>query len=86
MDLVLYNLKVSATEDFPKDIKKKLCGTIYQRESHQAIKKKFRANKARKQYTIQVGDLVILSTCHLVLKVVTGKLKPRFVGPFLVEE
>ena len=27
----------------------------------------------------------MLSTCHLVLKLITGKLKPRYVGPFQVE-
>ena len=26
----------------------------------------------------------MLSTCYLVLKAITGKLKPRFVGPFRV--
>ena len=31
-------------------------------------------------------DLVMLSTHHLVLKAVTGKYKPRFIGPFGVEE
>ena len=28
----------------------------------------------------------MLSTCHLVLKAVTGKLKPRFIEPFCIEE
>ena len=31
-----------------------------------------------------VGDRVLLSTKHLALKGVSGKLKPRFVGPFRV--
>ena len=39
MDLVLHDLKVPATEDFLKDIKK-LWSTIYLRETHQAIKDK----------------------------------------------
>ena len=53
---------------------------------HQAIKNKAQANKVWKHSTIQIRDLVILSTHHLVLKAVTEKLKPRFVGPFWVEE
>ena len=81
MDLVLHDLKVPAAEDSLKDIKK-LCSTMYQRESHQAIKDKNQANKARRWSTIQVGDLVMPITCHLVLKSITGKLKPRFIGPF----
>ena len=84
MDLVLHNFKVPTAEDFPKDIKF-LWSTIYQRERHQAIKDKSRADKARRQSTIQVGDLVMLSTRHLVLKAVIGKLKPRFVVLFQVD-
>ena len=45
MDLVLCDLKVPATEDFLKDIKK-LQSTIYQRENHQATKDETQANKA----------------------------------------
>ena len=52
MDLALHDLKVPAAEDFLKDTKK-LWSTIYQRDSHQAIKDKSRANKARRQSTIQ---------------------------------
>ena len=45
MDLVLYDLKVPATGDFLKDIKK-LWKTIYQKETYQAKKNKTRANMA----------------------------------------
>ena len=81
MDLVLYNLKMPAIKDFLKNIKK-LWSTIYQRETHQAVKDKTQADMVWWQSIIQVTDLVMLSTCYLVLKAVTGKLKPRFVGSF----
>ena len=51
-----------------------------------SYKRQSQANKARKQSTIQVGDLVTLNACHLVLKAITRKLKPRFLEPFQVEE
>ena len=84
MDLVLCDLKVSATKDFLKRIKK-LWSTIYQRETHQAMKDEIRADKVQQQSTIQVGDLATLSTCNLVLEAITGKLKPICTGPFQVE-
>ena len=56
-----------------KDIKK-LWKIIYQREAYQAIRDKNWADKALKQFTIQIVDLVMLNTRHLVLKAVTGKL------------
>ena len=84
MDQVLYDLKVPATEDFLRDIKK-LWSTIYQRETHQAIKGKTRADKAWWQPTIQDKDLVMLIIYRLVLKAARRKLKPRFKGPFWVE-
>ena len=43
MDLVLYDLKLPATKDFLRYIKK-LYSTIYQREIQQAIKDKTRAD------------------------------------------
>ena len=84
MDLALYDVKVPATKDFLKNTNN-LWNTIYYRESHQAIKDKSKANEAQKPSTIQVGGLVMLKRSHLVLKVVTGKQKPRFVGPFRAE-
>ena len=42
MDLALHDVKVPATEDFLKDIKK-LWNTIYQRESRQDIEDKTQA-------------------------------------------
>ena len=84
MDLVIYDLKVPATEDFLKDIKK-LWKTIYQRETHQAIQNKTKSDKAWRQSIIQVGEFLMLSICHLVLKAVTRKLKPRILGTFWVE-
>ena len=44
MDLALHDVKVLATEDILKDIKK-LWSTIHQRESHQAIRDKTQADK-----------------------------------------
>ena len=51
MDLVLCDLKVPATEDFMKDIKK-LWKIIYQREAHQAIQDKNQADSMLRQSTI----------------------------------
>ena len=45
-----------------------------------------RADRARRDLDFGVGDLVLLSTKHLELKGVKGKLKPRFVGPFTVQK
>ena len=42
------------------------------------------ADWARRAFSIEVGDLVLLSTCYLSLRSSPGKLKPRFVGPFRV--
>ena len=47
MDLVLHDLKVPATEDFFKDIKK-LWKAIYQREIHQAINDKTQADMVQR--------------------------------------
>ena len=84
MDLILHNLKVPATEDFLKDIKK-LWNTIHQRETQQDIQDKSRASKAQRQSNIQVEDLIMLRTRHLVLKAISRKLKPRFIGLLRVE-
>ncbi|CAI7848405.1 unnamed protein product [Closterium sp. NIES-54] len=37
-------------------------------------------------HTIAVGDHVLLDTCNLNLGHLPSKLRPRFCGPFLVEE
>ena len=47
-------------------------------------KDKARADQARRESGISVGSQVLLSTRNLNLKGVSGKLKPRFVGPFQV--
>ena len=43
-----------------------------------------RADRHRRGVRYSEGGRVLLSTKHLALKGVTGKLKPRFVGPFRV--
>ena len=44
------------------------------------------ANKHRRQYTFEVGDLVWLAASHLRLRrLVTGKLKPRYYGPYKIK-
>lgn len=40
----------------------------------------------RRDSGLTAGDRVLLSTKHLQLKGVSGKMKPRFVGPFTIEE
>ena len=50
----------------------------------QAAKDQQAANHARRAADIEAGDLVLLSTRHLQLRAVSGKMKPRFVGPFRV--
>ncbi|CAI7858245.1 unnamed protein product [Closterium sp. NIES-53] len=44
------------------------------------------ADRHRRDHTIAVGDHVLLDTCNLNLGHHPSKLRPRFCGPFLVEE
>ncbi len=44
------------------------------------------ANKHRRDATFAVGDLVHLSTANLKMAGVSRKLKPRWAGPFVVEQ
>ncbi|CAI7744868.1 unnamed protein product, partial [Closterium sp. NIES-53] len=44
------------------------------------------ADRHRRDHTIAVGDHVLLDTCNLKLGHLPSKLRPRFCGPFLVEE
>ncbi|CAI7913693.1 unnamed protein product [Closterium sp. NIES-54] len=44
------------------------------------------ADRHRGDHTIAVGDHVLLDTCNLNLGHLPSKLRPRFCGPFLVEE
>ncbi|CAI7900276.1 unnamed protein product [Closterium sp. NIES-54] len=44
------------------------------------------ADRHRLDHTIAVGDHVLLDTCNLNLGHLPSKLRPRFCGPFLVEE
>ncbi|CAI7846764.1 unnamed protein product [Closterium sp. NIES-53] len=44
------------------------------------------ADRHRRDHTIAVGDHVLLDTCNLNLGHLPSKLRPRFSGPFLVEE
>ncbi|CAI7813547.1 unnamed protein product, partial [Closterium sp. NIES-54] len=44
------------------------------------------ADRHRRDHTIAVGDHVLLDTCNLNLGHLPSKLRPRFCGPFLVEE
>ncbi|CAI7897606.1 unnamed protein product [Closterium sp. NIES-53] len=44
------------------------------------------ADRHRCDHTIAVGDHVLLDTCNLNLGHLPSKLRPRFCGPFLVEE
>ncbi|CAI7913580.1 unnamed protein product [Closterium sp. NIES-54] len=44
------------------------------------------ADRHRRDHTITVGDHVLLDTCNLNLGHLPSKLRPRFCGPFLVEE
>ncbi|CAI7839790.1 unnamed protein product [Closterium sp. NIES-53] len=44
------------------------------------------ADRHRHDHTIAVGDHVLLDTCNLNLGHLPSKLRPRFCGPFLVEE
>ena len=43
-----------------------------------------RADAARRESDIAVGDLVMLSTRNLKLRAVGAKFKPRYVGPYRV--
>ncbi|CAI7846074.1 unnamed protein product [Closterium sp. NIES-53] len=44
------------------------------------------ADRHRRDHTIAAGDHVLLDTCNLNLGHLPSKLRPRFCGPFLVEE
>jgi transposase InsO family protein len=45
------------------------------------------ANKHRRQYTFEVGDLAWLAASHLRLpRLVSGKLRPRFYGPYKIKK
>ncbi|CAI7903676.1 unnamed protein product [Closterium sp. NIES-54] len=44
------------------------------------------ADRHQRDHTIAVGDHVLLDTCNLNLGHLPSKLRPRFCGPFLVEE
>ena len=56
--------------------------TIKQRLERVQDRDKARVDKQRRDVDIKIGDFVLLATKHLNLKGTTGKLKPRFVGPF----
>ena len=57
---------------------------IHWRKAQEAHKKYY--NKKRKPMSFQQGDLVVLSTQNLKLKVPHKKLAPRFIGPFKILE
>ncbi|CAI7795068.1 unnamed protein product [Closterium sp. NIES-53] len=44
------------------------------------------ADRHQRDHTIAVGDHVLLDTCNLKFGHLPSKLRPRFCGPFLVEE
>ena len=44
------------------------------------------ADQAMRAFNIEVNDLVVLSTCYLLLRSSPGKLKPRFVRSFRVTQ
>ncbi|CAI7854601.1 unnamed protein product [Closterium sp. NIES-53] len=53
---------------------------------NQISSQKCLANRHHRDHTIAVGDHVLLDTCSLNLGHRPSKLRPRFCGPFLVEE
>ncbi|CAI7798028.1 unnamed protein product [Closterium sp. NIES-53] len=53
---------------------------------NQIYSQKRLADRHRRDRTIAVGNHVLLDTCNLNLGHLPSKLRPRFCGPFLVEE
>ena len=83
VDLVLSDLKVPAVGNFLDQITS-LWRTVKAKLIGQSQRDKTAADQVRRSAKISEGDLVLLSTRHLQLKAISGKMKPRFVGPVRV--
>ena len=83
IDLALSDLKVPAVGNFLDRITS-MWRTVKAKLIGQSQRDKTDADHARRSAKIKEGNLVLLSTRYLQLKAISGKMKPRFVGPFHV--
>ena len=83
VDLVLSDLKVPAVGNFLDRITS-LWHTVKAKLMGQSQRNKTAADHAQCSAKISEGNFVLLSIRHLQLKVITGKMKPHFMGPFRV--
>ena len=83
IDLALSDLKVPAVGNFLDRITS-MWRTVKAKLIGQSQRDKTAADHARRSAKIKEGDFVLLSTRYLQLKAISGKMKPRFVGPFCV--
>ncbi|CAI7913153.1 unnamed protein product, partial [Closterium sp. NIES-53] len=76
---------VQPTHDFVTTMQQLWDRTQKRLQDIQSSQKRL-ADRHQRDHTIAVGDHVLLDTCNLNLGHLPSKLRPRFCGPFLVEE
>lgn len=85
IDLAVPKESVPASQNFAEGLAT-LWQSIRQKMTALHQQEKVVADRSRREAGITVGQQVMLSTKNLQLKSVSGKMKPRFVGPFRVCE
>ena len=83
VDVAVQPANVPAAQLFVRDLKatwEKIRATLLRVQESD----KRRADRARREAQVHVGDRVLLSTTNLRLKSQSDKLRPRYIGPFRV--
>lgn len=83
MDLAVAPLTTEAATEYVDQLQA-IWRKVQEKLAAQSAKDAKRADKARRQAKIEVGDFVLLNAKNLRLKAKPGKLRPLYVGPYQV--